>query len=804
MPKREAKVKSEEYKAGPTATAGSLTSLSSKPGAHPPFRLKLEQSVELALINSREYQDQRENLYMASLPVSVERFAFAPQFFAAGQGLREWAGAQTPEGPQNNWTVNSNVGLSKLFSTGGLLLMNFANQTVVNLTGTGRKVTSPSTINLDLVQPFFRNGGLAVALEPLTQSERNLLYQIRDFARFRKTFYVAIAGGGGGALTGASFQPTNVIAATTFSPTAGLGGSGLFPGAIPPPPVFGNPGARVIPGQSGTFSLQTALTSPVSGYLATLLEAAQLQVDEYNIINLSKFLKLAKALQEGGVITQLQTDQFDQQLLSARQTLLNDQLQYLQSLDQFKLQLGLPTDLPIELDDTAFRPLNDHFQRYEDLYREFEASSDEALKLGTAELVAKVRQALLRIFTTSPAVKETEFQQQIEARWDAWHKLAAEELRKRLTAHKAERQKLLDKSAELEAKGQPLDPADERRLATLESEIDLGEFESALREYESKPWEKLPDAQKQRRLREEKFSDVMHWFRMVLIEGRNARFKQLHEQWPKLKRLCVTGVDLLKAEVDEAQTVAANYGIQNRLDLMNVRATVVDAWRQLAIFANALFGTLNVRYHLDSTTPPGLGEPFAFGGSRSREELILDTELPLVRLQERNNYRASLINYQRARRNLQRAEDQVKYDIRNEIRLLREQQETYLIQQRQVELAYMVMENALETFREPPDPRAQIDIGTRAAASTTQLINAQTSLYRAQFTMTTIWITYLNTRLDLYRDLELLPLDYRGVWTDEVETCYCPPPAAGEQPGQLPEPRPLASGAEESSEEPRQ
>src|SRR2546430_4767187 len=89
-----------------------------------------EQAVELGLINSREYQDAREDLYLTALPVAMERFAFAAQFFAAGQAIREWAGSRTPEGHQDSWILNSNTGFAKLFSTGALLLVNFANQTV--------------------------------------------------------------------------------------------------------------------------------------------------------------------------------------------------------------------------------------------------------------------------------------------------------------------------------------------------------------------------------------------------------------------------------------------------------------------------------------------------------------------------------------------------------------------------------------------------------------------------------------------------------------------------------------------------
>jgi outer membrane protein TolC len=227
--------------------------------------------------------------------------------------------------------------------------------------------------------------------------------------------------------------------------------------------------------------------------------------------------------------------------------------------------------------------------------------------------------------------------------------------------------------------------------------------------------------------------------------------------------------------MNEALAAVVQVAEANRLDLMNVRAQVVDAWRQLAVFANALLGSFNVQYHMDTSTPAGLSQPLDFTANRSRHELIMNTQLPLVRKEERNRYRASLINYQRARRILQRAEDQVAFDVRGEIRQLRLQEENYRIQQRQVELGYLTVENSLDTFRAPASPVGpQSDPATRAASLTNQLIQAQTNLYNAQFAMTTIWITYLNTRLQLYRDMELMPLDYRGVWIDDVAKCECP------------------------------
>jgi hypothetical protein len=799
----------------------STTALSRKaaPGAPGPYLLKLEQTVELGLINSREFQDERENLYLTALPVTLERFAFAPQFFAIEQAIRQWAGRDTPGGKMNNWTLNSNAGVAKLFSTGALLLVNFANQTVINLGGMpGRNVTSVSTINLDLVQPLLRGGGRAVTLEPLTQAERNLLYQIRNFARFREEFYVAIAGGGGGSITGASFQPTGVIAPAGFAIGAGLGTSGLVPGTVGTLPVTGNEGLQVGTGPSGRVGLTTAFAAPVSGYLTTLLQAAQMRVDEYSLQKLEANLQLARAIQEGGDISQLQVDQFEQQVLGRRTTLLADQQQYLDSLDRFKLQLGLPTNLLIELDDAPFRPLNQQYQRYEDLFNQYEAASDALAPFGTPERAATVRREIHRLFTTSPVVRGTRFRTQIETDWGAWERLGADALTRQLAALREERRRLEDRQTDLQARGQALSAAEQQRLDRVAFEIALGEFEQVLRDYEAQPWKTLADPQLQRRRQQGMFLAVQNGYVEVLTQARNERLAQLRANWPDLARLCVNGVDLLKADLDTAEATVVQTALVNRLDLMNVRGQTVDAWRQVAIFANALLGTFNVEYRLDSTTPPGLAEPLAFSAHRTRHQLFLNAELPLVRLPERNNYRAALINFQRARRILQRAEDQVMFDTRGEIRLLRQQEEQYRIQQRQVELAYMTVENSLDTFRQPPAVTpagaAGADVATRAAALTTQLIQAQTALYQAQFQMTTIWITYLNTRLQLYRDMELMPLDFRGVWIDDVATCECPDgsgrqcgtpgsgqsdgerrpaPGAGDaRPERLPEPQPVS------------
>ena len=186
------------------------------------YKLNMQQAWLLALINGRYYQYQLEQLYMAALPVTLQRFAFEPQFYAGmspttgvpqtggagGSGGRSAAdfpsatGLSTansftyatrfaPTGQVSTLNLGTVAGVGKLFSTGGQLLMGFANELVFNFAGKNpQQPTVLSSLPISFVQPLLRGGGRAVILEPLTNAERNLLYPVRAFAQFRQQFFV--------------------------------------------------------------------------------------------------------------------------------------------------------------------------------------------------------------------------------------------------------------------------------------------------------------------------------------------------------------------------------------------------------------------------------------------------------------------------------------------------------------------------------------------------------------------------------------------------------------------------------------
>src|SRR5205085_1394895 len=155
---------------------------------------------------------------------------------------------------------------------------------------------------------------------------------------------------------------------------------------------------------------------------------AEINIDKENVNRLKYFLQLFEATKEGGDVSQLQVDQVKQQLYGGVSVLYNDQQQYLDAIDRFKAQLGLPTDLPLQLDDAPLRPLIEHFARYEQVFIQFREVNKEALKYNSAEAVARLRGELRRLFTTSPVVKGVRFRTEIPARWASWEKLTQAEL----------------------------------------------------------------------------------------------------------------------------------------------------------------------------------------------------------------------------------------------------------------------------------------------------------------------------------------------------------------------------------------
>ena len=146
--------------------------------------IDINTSIDLAIQSSREYQNQKESLYLTALSLSETEFVFSPNFLA-----RSTASGDRGNNGERSGGVNSRLSVNQALRTGGNIGASFANDLLKFYTGNPRR-SAVSTISVNLFQPLLRGAGRRVAAENLKQAERNVAYAIRDFSHFQNEFAV--------------------------------------------------------------------------------------------------------------------------------------------------------------------------------------------------------------------------------------------------------------------------------------------------------------------------------------------------------------------------------------------------------------------------------------------------------------------------------------------------------------------------------------------------------------------------------------------------------------------------------------
>jgi outer membrane protein TolC len=261
--------------------------------------LSLEKVLEIAVHHSRSYQTSKEQLYLAALSLTLSRHQFAPIFSGSGQGTYA---VQT--GPAASFGTNAvsdqlaethsfhgsgSVSVDWLIRDLGRISAAFTTDFLRFISGNPSTLTS-SQIGATFSRPLLRNAGFKAEIENLTQAERSLLYQLRDFTRFRKDFSVQIA-------------------------------SAYYN-------VLGNRDAA----RNSFLNLQSSHRSA----------------------------ERTRALAAEGRATQTDLGRLEQQELSAESSWIGAVRTYQRALDDFKIQLGIPMETKIVLDDRELEQLQIH------------------------------------------------------------------------------------------------------------------------------------------------------------------------------------------------------------------------------------------------------------------------------------------------------------------------------------------------------------------------------------------------------------------------------------------------------------
>lgn len=733
------------------------------------YVLRLEDSVRLALIHSPAYQQQLETLYLSSLDVSTERFRLQTQFFGgnstfynhrgpdptgSGVGNTAAGGASTYGGSPRSTpfgatgdTLRTTTGLEarRRLATAGELVVGFANSFVWQFAGPDQSA-SASIASFAFLQPLLKNGGKVIGLERLTLAERVLLGNVRSMYRYRQGFFTQIAigdnnGVGGpqrrGGFQGAGLEGFSGLGSSGFAGQGDL--SGLGRGAA-------NAGGGG--GGGGTTGFVGGGAGTQNGFIGLLQRVQQLRNSQELLKAQGRTRLLLEANLAAGLIDIGQVDQFRQSIETEKATLLQNRNDLANQLDAFKTgTLGLPPHVPLELDDSViqqFQFIDPGIHAVQDglsqalsalgeldekpKVAQVEAMADRigSLRRDIEEQLKAVQADLQRLDTLDPAIrfKDVTPEDQKTTR-EEWAKL--KETRERLIANHAELgQQLSEIRAALTPETAAKGMADLVALAV-----------------------KLDNLVKE----------------LSLVQARS--------------RLEVITVEPLELHPMDALAIAR----ANRVDWMNNRAALVDTWRLIEFNANALESGLDLVFSGDVGTT-GVN-PAEFNHTTGTLRAGLRFDAPFTRLQERNNYRQQLINYQQARRQLIQYEDGVHSRVRGLLRQLTQLRTNLEIQRRAMAIAIRRVDLARENLNKPVPsaaPGAQPQqFGPTAARD---LLDALSDLRSVQNNVMSVWLAYYASHMTLIRDLGVMQMDESGLWVPQpldqfermgADECLLPP-----------------------------
>lgn len=152
-------------------------------------RLDLFKSLEYAVQHSREYQTEMERLYLAALDVTLERHLFSPRPFANASYIYRGGGSDVDT--RSALTAVAQAGVRQRLPYGGEVIASGLVQFVDALNDSSQNGESAELAIAGSI-PLLRGAGL-VNLENLIDSERQVVYAVRDFEQFRRGFAVDVA-----------------------------------------------------------------------------------------------------------------------------------------------------------------------------------------------------------------------------------------------------------------------------------------------------------------------------------------------------------------------------------------------------------------------------------------------------------------------------------------------------------------------------------------------------------------------------------------------------------------------------------
>jgi hypothetical protein len=713
-------------------------------------RLTLANLMELAMINSREYQTRKEILFRTALAVTRQRYQFDLNPTPFGNGTAaNYRHLRTSGTEVNRLAIPSGVGVQQTLASGGEFLARFANNIVLTFNGpSGFAADIGSEMIFDFQQSVFQRD---VRFESLTQSERDVIYAVRDYIRFRKQLFRDIAGQYYNLLV--NYRGVEINAQDYFTNLRGFRQSQAeYRTAEKIPRIQVDQFEQnVLRSRSNvvnnTFALEAALDQLKFRLGLPVEMPIHLDLTELQSISLKDELSVARQMitrTRNELLTAKDSPISDATSLANVAEVLTDRMLNILAI-QKRMQDADPENANAGPDEATERkdPLSQATQDLED-YRQRLQILGARMQVDAlrAELDAQINADLpvppLRILIRAIEFASSEMQV-INMALDT----------KKVADQPKRRDKLVGDRDRLEGELAELIKFLERISASITIDT-VAENSSDLQQ--------IPDQMK-RSVELVKAIDLLAAATTtdLIPSDRKLVEKSVQEAVDKSielsDKLLSNGPDgWTDIQLDESEALLT--GLVQRLDLMNQRGDLADAWRQIKLAGDDLRSILDLRATHVLRTKTGDNDPFNFTFDDSETRLSVALDTPLNRRLQRNNFRIALINYNVGLRNILAAEDNIKLDVREDLRQLSLDRNQFSIA---VASAALAFERVISTRL-----RLQLSVQNVAARD---FLESQQAYTNALNSIARLHINYITDRLELFFDLEAFDVDGLGHWT---------------------------------------
>lgn len=703
--------------------------------ADPSPRLTLADIMDLTLLNSREFQTEKESLYRVALSLSLQRFDYMLKPSIGGNSTAtNYNHLRASSITTNTLGVPTGLQADRMLNTGGDVLARFANSVLLTFNGpTGFAANIGSDAIFDISQSVLQRD---IRLEALTQAERDVLYAARDFTRFRKDLFRQQSAAYYSLLN--TYRNIEIRSQDYFAFIRSFDERDVeYQYGLRSRYDVDQLEASVLTGRSRLISTCNGLEAELDALKIRMGLPTETPIN-LNLTELEQLtLRDELAVTGEGIrrvrrrlLIERRSDADSIVLLISSAIVINDRI--LEAFDLRSQIDGQPADtaelqlLRARLQVDAGRLIVQQQQtELDDLLGSVNpdpaATFLRSMRLSEELLRLTERQIeLAKLLVVAPDLLS-----QLDSR--------ADEVRRRATAHDQEFSTRLREKTLLQELARMVQQAtaikDDARQLT-------GDLDRAL----GVPPE--PPAPETLRLL-------------------NEQLDRLLEQADALLNDIGTGLVPVEIETDDAMMTA----LVSRFDLINQRGFLADDWRSIKFAADDLKSILNLRATQRISTPTTSNRPFAFSLDDSQTAVGLTFDAPFNRRAQRNGFRNSLINYQASLRRLMQLEDNVKLAVRSDLRSLSLGKESYVIA---VASAALTRESVLSND-------LQLQLGL-AGISARDFRESRISYTNALIDVANNHISYINNRTQLFFDLELLTVGDDGFWQELYDEEYQPMP----------------------------